>query len=134
MQNNRPIHFEIQAENPERAKSFYEKVLGWKVEKYVPKDPTAFTMEYWMLSTGESNPGINGGMYKRPDKKEDQRNYYDMTISVPDIDEATKAVKANGGKVTQEKMEMKGLGFFAGVEDSEGNVFHLMQPTAWQAK
>jgi predicted enzyme related to lactoylglutathione lyase len=134
MQDNRPVHFEIQANDPERAKKFYESVLGWKIDKYVPNDPTAFTMDYWMLDTGKSSPGINGGMYARPKESEKQHNYFDMTIQVPDIDKATEAIKANGGKVTQEKMEMKGLGFFVGAEDPEGNVFHLMQPTQWQAQ
>ena len=27
---NRPIHFEIPAENPEKAMEFYRKVFGWK--------------------------------------------------------------------------------------------------------
>ncbi len=131
---NRPIHFEIQANEPERAKKFYESVLGWKIDKYVPKDPTAFSMEYWMLDTGKSNPGINGGMYVRPKESEKQHNYFDMTIQVPDIDKAVADVKANGGQITQEKMEMTGLGWFATALDPEGNIFHLMQPTAWQAK
>ena len=52
---NRPIHFEIPAEKPERAIKFYEKVFGWKFERW--NGP----MEYWNISTGDSQPGINGG-------------------------------------------------------------------------
>jgi len=45
---NRPIHFEIPAEKPERAIQFYEKVFGWKFERW--NGP----MEYWNISTGDS--------------------------------------------------------------------------------
>jgi uncharacterized protein len=51
---NRPIHFEIPAEKPERAMRFYEKVFGWKFERW------GGPMEYWTINTGTSEPGING--------------------------------------------------------------------------
>ena len=47
---NRPIHFEIPVEKPERAIKFYEKVFGWKFERW--NGP----MEYWNISTGDSQP------------------------------------------------------------------------------
>ena len=31
---NRPVHFEILADNPEKVGDFYKKVLGWKVESW----------------------------------------------------------------------------------------------------
>jgi predicted enzyme related to lactoylglutathione lyase len=46
---NRPVHFEIPAEKPERAIQFYEKVFGWKFERW--NGP----MEYWNISTGDSH-------------------------------------------------------------------------------
>jgi len=36
--DNRVIHFEIQADDTERAKKFYEDALGWKIEKAMSKD------------------------------------------------------------------------------------------------
>ncbi len=128
---NRVIHFEIQADNVERAKKFYEKVLGWKIEQMMKKEEGG--MDYWGLNTGDSNPGINGGMYQRP--KEGEKFYlYDCTIEVADLDKAMKAVKANGGTITKEKMEIPNVGWFAGAKDTEGNRFGLMQPTGWKAK
>ena len=51
----RPIHFEIPAENPQRAIDFYTKVFGWTIKKW--DGP----MEYWMITTGKSpEPGIDG--------------------------------------------------------------------------
>jgi predicted enzyme related to lactoylglutathione lyase len=126
------MHFEIQADDVERAKGFYEKAFNWKIEKW-KGDGEKDVMDYWMVMTGEDKePGINGGMYQRP---ADRKLYtYDCTISVDDIDQAIEAVKANGGTIRQEKMELKGVGWFAGAIDTEGNNFALMQPKGWQPK
>lgn len=130
---SRVIHFEIQADDVERAKKFYEKVLGWKIEKYEAKEPGSMMMDYWMVMTGpEGTPGINGGMYQRP--ADDKIYTYDCTIDVKDIDKAIADVKANGGTITREKSELPGVGWFASAKDTEGNRFALMQPTGWQPK
>ena len=132
--DNRPVHFEIQADNAERAKKFYEKAFGWKIEKSAMP---GVGMDYWMVMTGEG-PGIDGGLYKRADNPMRKVNSFDCTIQVSDIDKVIAAIKANGGKVQpwegKEKWEMKGLGWFARGVDSEGNVFGLLQPTEWRAK
>ncbi len=132
MANNRVIHFEIQADNLERAKTFYEKALGWKITQAMKKEEAG--MDYWTIETGEG-PGINGGMYNRGDEK---FYTYDCTIQVEDIDKAIMDVKANGGTVKemkgQEKNEIPHVGWFASCTDSEGNRFGLMQATEWKAK
>jgi uncharacterized protein len=125
---NRVIHFEIQADNIERAKGFYEKAFDWKIEKWKGENPG---MDYWMIMTGEGR-GIDGGMYQRP--KDDQIFTYDCTIEVEDIDKAVAAVKKNGGTITREKSELPGVGWFVGAKDTEGNRFALMQPVGWQPK
>lgn len=131
------MHFEIQADDVERAKKFYESALGWKIEKYESGDNPDM-MEYWMIMTGkDGTPGINGGIYKRDPKEKIYT--YDCTIMVDDIDKAIKAIKMNGGKIRtektgQEKNELKGVGWFAGAVDTEGNRFAIMQPTDWQPK
>lgn len=128
----RVIHFEIQADDIERAKKFYENVLGWKIEKWMSKDQGGM-MDYWGIHTGEEGtPGINGGLYQRP--AEDKLYLYDCTVQVDDLDKAIEAVKANGGTITREKSEIPGVGLFAGAKDTEGNRFGLMQATDWQAK
>lgn len=128
---SRVIHFEVQADNIERAKDFYEKTFGWKITKMM--DEKDGGMDYWGLETGpEGTPGINGGMYKR---SEDKKIYtYDCTIMVDDLDKSVEAVKKNGGKITREKSEIPGVGWFASGMDTEGNMFGLMQPTNWKPK
>ena len=123
---NRLIHFEVQADDIERAKKFYKNALGWKITQAMNKEKDG--MNYWLLDTGKG-PGIGGGMYERP--AEDKIFTYDGTILVEDIDQAVKAVKANGGTITREKSELAGVGWFASAKDTEGNRFSLMQATDW---
>lgn len=131
--NNRPIHFEVQAEDVNRAKKFYESALGWKIEKNSMPD---VKMDYWMIMTGEG-PGINGGLYKRADSPHKLMTF-DCTILVDDIDKVIEAIKKNGGKIepweNKEKWEMKGLGWFSRAIDTEGNIFGLLQATDWKPK
>lgn len=126
--NNRVIHFEIQADDIERAKNFYEKAFGWKINQAMSAEKGDM-MDYWMLDTG-TGPGIGGGMYKRP--ADDKLYTYDDTILVDDIDKAIEAVKTNGGTITREKSELKGVGWFASAKDTEENRFSLMQATTWK--
>lgn len=128
---NRVIHFEIQADDIERAKQFYEKALGWKITQAMKKEDGG--MNYWLIMTGDSGPGINGGMYERA-TAEEKFYVYDCTIDVPDIDAAIAAVTAAGGTITREKTDMPNIGFFAGAKDTEGNRFGLMQSTAPKSK
>ncbi len=126
---SRIIHFEIQADDIGRAKDFYEKTFGWKVDQMMTKEQGG--MDYWGLTTGPDGvPGINGGMYQRP--TENVLHTYDCTIQVEDIDEAIEMVKANGGTIRREKSEIPNVGWFAAGTDTEGNMFGIMQPTGWQ--
>ena len=60
---SRVVHFEIPADDPERAINFYEKVFGWRFEKW--EGP----IEYWLVKTGpEDQPGIDGGLTRREDQ------------------------------------------------------------------
>ena len=55
----RPIHFEIHAENPERAMQFYRTLFGWEFTQWAGQP-------YWLVKTGEkSTPGIDGGLLPR---------------------------------------------------------------------
>ena len=131
MSNNRVVHFEIQADDVQRAKSFYEKVFGWEVSQMMTAEQGG--MDYWGLKTGaDGTPGINGGLYQRP---ADKKLYtYDCTVQVENLDKSIEDVKKNGGTITSEKMEIPGVGWFAGATDTEGNKLGMMQPTNWQAK
>ena len=125
---NRVVHFEIQADNVQRAKAFYEKTLGWKITQAMKKEDGF--MDYWLIMTGETGtPGINGGLYQRP--AEGEKLYlYDCTIDVANLDKAIESIKVNGGTIIKDKVQLPGVGWFAAARDTEGNKLGLMQASS----
>lgn len=119
---NRVIHFEIHADDPERAAKFYAGVLGWKSAQWGSQD-------YWLITTGPDNaPGINGGMIKRkPGQHGDIVMAYVCTIDTAALDETVAKVLAHGGQNVVPKMPVPGVGWLTYCKDPEGNIFGLMQ-------
>jgi uncharacterized protein len=135
---NRVVHFEIPAKDVKRASEFYEKAFGWNVnvqgEEYGG---------YVLVNSGPQVPsnilesGINGGIYKEEGSNENVRAFR-CVIGVADIDKAITDVKAAGGKILHikspdgkdlgEKTNIPNIGFWSKCEDTEGNIFSLMQP------
>ena len=114
----RPVHFEIPAENPQRAIDFYSKIFGWTFSKW--DGP----MDYWIITTGEaSEPGINGGLMQRRDPNQPCVN----TIGVLNLDESVASVTANGGSIAVPKMPIPGVGWLAYCKDIDGHIFGMMQ-------
>ena len=115
---SRVIHFEIPAAEPDRAAAFYGKVFGWKFDKWSGHDHPV------LHRTGkEGEPGINGGMMKKPGGITSTTN----TIGVDSVDDAVAAVLKAGGKNIMPKTPIPTVGYFAYCEDTEGNVFGVMQ-------
>jgi len=114
----RVIHFEIPADNPERAVKFYWKVFGWKIEKW------AGPVDYWLITTGEDKePGINGAITE----KSDHVNVTTNTVDVVSYEDAVKKIMEAGGKVLMPKAAVPGIGYMTYCKDTEGNVFGIMQ-------
>jgi uncharacterized protein len=119
-------HFEIPADDVERAKKFYREVFGWRMDP-VPN------MEYTLVRTAETDDkgmikelgAINGGMMKRQAPIE----HPVITIVVESIDASLKMIKKQGGKMVQKKMPIQGMGFSAYFIDPEGNLMGLFEPT-----
>ena len=84
----RVIHFEVPADDTGRAVKFYQRVFGWKIEKWGP-------MDYWLATTGpDSEPGINGAIMS----KETQKTTVN-TVNVSSVDEYAKKIVEAGGKI-----------------------------------
>ncbi len=113
----RVVHFEINADDPQRAIRFYEQVFGWKIQKW--EGP----IEYWLVMTGEKDePGIDGAIMPRVDQGTTIN-----TVDVSSVDEYLEKIAAAGGKQITPKQAVPGVGYFAYVSDTEGNVFGIMQ-------
>jgi predicted enzyme related to lactoylglutathione lyase len=119
----RVIHFEIVADNPERAMKFYKEVFGWEFNKWDgPQD-------YWLVKTGEdSQPGINGGLTPKTNQGSGNTGgRITNSIDVPSIDEFSNKISMEGGKVLSPKMPIPGVGYLAICEDTEGILFGIIQ-------
>ena len=112
----RPIHFELPADRPERAITFYQQVFGWQFQKWDGPMP------YWLVKTGDG-PGIDGGLLPRSHPGQGTVN----TLGVASCDESVRKVESAGGKVVAPKMAIPGVGWLAYCTDPEGNTFGILQ-------
>ncbi len=111
------VHFEINADDIERAKSFYENVFDWKIEKWGGG-------EYWVIEAGkEGEEGINGGLQKREEPNDQIFNY----IKVTSVEDAKSKVEKFGGTITSPKITIPSVGYFYMFNDTEGNKLGIMQ-------
>lgn len=119
------VHFEIPADDQERARSFYKDIFGWRID---PMPDMAYSMVITTPmdeATGApTQPGaINGGMMAR----EGEITSPVITVDVEDIDATLKTVGERGGSVVMPKNEIPGMGYFAYFKDSEGNILGLWE-------
>jgi hypothetical protein len=120
---NRPIHFEIHAQDPERAMAFYRTLFGWRFERWGE-------VEYWVALTGDSVPGINGGLLPRrgpPPADGVAVNAWVCTVEVEDLDACLAKAEKAGGRLAAPKMAIGEMGWVAYVKDTEGNILGMMQ-------
>lgn len=128
---NRPTHFEIHADDCQRAVKFYTDVFGWEITKW-EGSPT----EYYMIMTApkdSKNPGINGGLLKRPcpaPAPEQGSNAFVLTVQVDNYDEVAKKIEQAGGKIAMPKFALAGMAWQGYYIDTEGNTFGLHQADA----
>ena len=119
----RPVHFEIHAADPQRAIAFYTKLFAWQFSKWGAEP-------YWLVKTGETGPGIDGGLLPRRGPPPDAMapmSAFVCTVGVDDLDACTSQVTALGGQVVLPKMPIPTVAWLAYGKDTEGNVFGMMQ-------
>ena len=124
----RPIHFEIQAGDPQRAIAFYTALFGWTFS------PWAGPQEYWLIKTGDpGTAGIDGGLLRRHGEGPlamQATNAFVCTVDVADVDAAMRRVGELGGQIVVPKMAIPKVGWLTYAHDTEGNLFGLMQADA----
>jgi uncharacterized protein len=118
---SRVVHFDLSADDPQRAAAFYRAVFGWPVEKW--DGPT----DYWLMTTGDAaQPGITGGIAKRIAPGDTAAVVFD----VPSVEAAAARVVACGGSIREPVQRLPGVGLLLACRDTEGNTFCLLQPDA----
>jgi hypothetical protein len=113
------VWFEIPADNIERARMFYGKLFGWKIDKF----PGRTTKPYWLINTGNDDPSRNGGMMERQFPDHTITNY----IAVPSVNKAAAKVEKLGGKICMTKTAVPQMGYFIVCNDTENNQFALWE-------
>lgn len=123
---NRVVHFEVPADDMDRAKTFYKEVFGWEFNDWPMPDGTT----YVGVTTTELNeqkqpkePGaINGGMVMR-----DAIPSPIIVMNVADCAAAIERVAASGGEKLMDPKDIMGMGLYAYAKDSEGNTIGIWQ-------
>jgi uncharacterized protein len=121
---NQVVHFEIPAEDMDRARAFYESAFEWQVN-VIPG------LGYAIVGTTPSNEqgtptevgAINGGMLARQGPIQSPV----ITVDVDDIDAALARIEELGGSVTIGPTPVGEMGFSAYFTDTEGNLMGLWQ-------
>jgi hypothetical protein len=121
----RVVHFEIHADDPARARTFYGALFGWEFT------PFGGPMDYWIIRTGsEGQPGIDGGIMRRMGAAPADGqavNAYVCTVDVDQLDHSIAQALALGGTLALPKMPIPGIGWLGYAKDTEGNIFGMMQ-------
>ena len=111
------VWFEIPTNNVEKSKEFYSALFGWEISK-LPGP-----MDYEAIKTSKGQEDPVGGFIPQKESYTGFLNY----VGVDSIDETLSKLESLGGKVLQPKTEVPSYGFFAIVQDLEGNSFALWQ-------
>ena len=120
MTNNNPVcWFEIYVDDMERAKAFYESVLGQKLE-HLPNPEGDFPKpEMWTFPM-QDRPGAGGAICKMEGVSAGGNStlvYFDSD----DCAAEAARVEPAGGKLIADKMAIGEHGFIAIAQDTEGN-------------
>jgi predicted enzyme related to lactoylglutathione lyase len=115
-------HFAVHADDVERARKFYETVMGWQFTAWGPPG-------FYLIKTGNGDePGVGGALQGRREVVAGKPMFgFECTIGVASIDETVAAVEANGGKIVMPKFHIPTVGILIFFEDTEGNVVGAMQ-------
>jgi len=121
------VHFELPVDDLARARAFYS-IFGWALQDWpMPDGSTYVGIHTTPIDEKTRLPlevgAINGGMLLR--NKEVQAPVF--AINVSSIDEKVEQLLKVGGTVVKPKVDMMGMGFYAYVKDTEGNVIGLWE-------
>jgi uncharacterized protein len=111
------VWFEIPADKPERARTFYRKLFGWKINPF-PGMP-----DYSHIDTGGPDASPDGGLMARRHPGQSITNF----VNVASVAKSAAKVEKLGGKVCVPKTAVMRMGYFSVCQDTEGNTFALWE-------
>lgn len=118
-----PSWVELSSPDTDASAAFYRELIGWEATDPGPVEETG---GYRMFQhDGKNVAGLMGHM------QEGQPTAWSTYISVTDADEAAAKVKAAGGSVLVEPMDVMDIGRMAYFSDPTGAVFAVWQPKSF---
>lgn len=119
----KPIYFDFTVMDLGEARVFFERVFGWRFEKF----PMPY--EYYTIQAGdEGEPGIDGGIGAIEDAVASGGSpLTQVTIPVPDLEAFIDKVETSGGRVVERKMAIPGIGWYATCAEPGGLKFGMIQ-------
>ena len=111
-------HVEIPADDPDRAKRFYESLFGWScraVEGYP---------DYHLFTTPAGEEGTGGAIGRRGQSAPERMRTY---IQVDSIDDTLARITEQGGSAIEARTEVPGQDWYAVFRDPEGNELALWE-------
>jgi uncharacterized protein len=119
----KPTYFDLTVSDVGQPKAFFERVLGWRFEKF------DMPYEYYRVQGGaEAEPGINGGIGATKDAPlSGGKPLTLLTVPVSDLEEVLALVKAAGGSVVEPRTPIPGVGWYATCAEPGGLKFGVIQ-------
>jgi predicted enzyme related to lactoylglutathione lyase len=119
MERNPVNWFEIYVDDMERARKFYEAVLGVKLERLPGPD-----VEMWTFPMNPDAPNAAGSLVYMPGFKAGGNSVL-VYFSCEDCAVEEARVADAGGKIEKTKFSIGDYGFISLIHDSEGNMIGL---------
>jgi uncharacterized protein len=114
------VHVELHTGDVAKAKQFYSKLFGWKLEDM----PMPGGGTYTMIQVGE---GTGGGMMSAQPPGSPPR--WQAYVGVDDVAASTRKAKELGAKIMMDKTEVGDFGLMSVIVDPTGAAIAL-----WQSK
>ena len=119
----KPTYFDLTVRDLGQARAFFEKVFGWRFEKF------QMPYGYYRIQAGpEGEPGIDGGIGSVTDAPvSGGKPLTQVTVPVPNLDQVISLVQSSGGSIVEPKMLIPGIGWYATCAEPGGLCFGIIQ-------
>ncbi len=116
-EHGRFVWFELLTKDIDKAKSFYPEVLPWRIEPTPMQDGSSYNL----IKVGDQ--GVGGLMSPQADVPTAWVSY----VSVANVDETAKKIKAAGGTTQMDAFDAPGVGRMQPVSDPHNGMFCLFK-------
>ena len=107
---NKLAHFAIEADDVQRARTFYEAVFGWQ---FVPWGPPDFYLV--------RGAGVGAALQQRREPLPAGRKGFECSFAVDDLDAAVRRIEEAGGRITGPRHAIPSVGDLVQFMDTEQN-------------